>query len=79
MNIADADFYGRTHLGSIMALDSSLGLLGTAVGPLYIQMSRELQGSYNPVFYTLTLMPFLTGLLSLFLLVSTKDGAGSRL
>ena len=54
-------------------------MLGTAVGPLYIQMSRELQGSYNPVFYTLTLMPFLTGLLSLFLLVSTKDVAESRL
>ena len=42
-----ADFYGRTHLGSIMALNSSVGLLGTAVGPLYIQMSRELQGSYT--------------------------------
>ena len=69
-----ADFYGRTYLGSIMALNSSVGLLGTAVGPLYIQMSRELQGSYNPVFYTLTLMPFLTGLLSLFLLVSTNQG-----
>ena len=38
------------------------------------EMSRELQGSYNPVFYTLTLMPFLTGLLSLFLLVSTNQG-----
>ena len=63
-----ADFYGRTHLGAIMALDSALGLVGTAVGPLYIQLSRELTGSYNPVFYTLTLMPCVTALLSLWLL-----------
>ena len=39
-----ADFYGRSHLGAIMALDSALGLVGTAIGPLYIQTSRELQG-----------------------------------
>ena len=70
--IVYADFYGRKHLGSIMALDSAIGLVGTAVGPLYIQTMRELQGSYDPVFYTLTLMPCVTAILALIFLNKPK-------
>ena len=55
-------------MGSIQALDSTMALFGTACGPLYIQTMRELTGEYNTVFLTLTVMPCVTGVLSLVLL-----------
>jgi len=43
-----ADYYGRKHLGKIQAIDAMAGLAGTAIGPLIINVGREVTGQSHP-------------------------------
>ena len=44
--VAYANFFGRTHLGSIQGFAQSAGVLGSALGPLPFGLAHDLTGSY---------------------------------
>ena len=44
-----AKFFGRTHLGAIGGVLSTLNMASTAVGPLVVGVSYDILGSYRAV------------------------------
>lgn len=44
-----AYYFGRAHLGSIMSTASTVGVVGTAAGPLLFALTQAATGSYHPV------------------------------
>ena len=48
--VAYAQFFGRTHLGSIAGLGNALVVLGSAVGPFPFGLIRDRTGSFNAAF-----------------------------
>jgi MFS transporter, OFA family, oxalate/formate antiporter len=44
-----AYYFGRAHLGTIMSTASTVGVVGTAVGPLLFALTQAATGSYHPV------------------------------
>ena len=44
-----AHYFGRANLGAVMGTASTIGVLGTAVGPLLFALTEAASGSYAPV------------------------------
>jgi len=61
-----ADYYGREHLGSITGVASMILILGSALGPMPLGIARDMLGSYNLALNVSAVLPFLLGVLSLF-------------
>ncbi|MDJ0865445.1 MAG: MFS transporter [Myxococcota bacterium] len=58
-------FFGLRHLGAIAAASMSTVVVGSALGPSALALSRAALGSYQPAFYTAALLPLLVGLFAL--------------
>lgn len=52
-----AKFYGRSHLGSISSVALSIGIVGSALGPMIMGAARDLMGSYAPLFNVIAWLP----------------------
>ena len=48
-----ADYYGRRYLGSIMGVTITIRVIGTALGPVLLGVTRDVTGSYNVVLVAL--------------------------
>ncbi len=60
-----AKFYGRTHLGSISSVALSIGIVGSALGPIIMGSARDLMGSYAPLFNVIAWLPLALALVNL--------------
>ncbi len=58
-------FFGLRHLGAIAAASMSTVVIGSALGPSALALSRAALGSYQPALYTAALLPLLVGLFAL--------------
>ncbi len=47
-NVTWPRFFGRKHLGAISGFASSIGVVGTAVGPFLFSTLRDVTGGYGP-------------------------------
>lgn len=61
-----ADLYGRTHLGAISGLASTLMVAGSALGPLPLGYARDLFGGYTGALWLSSLLPIGLAVLTLF-------------
>jgi len=52
-----AKYYGREHLGSISSVALSIGIVGSALGPMIMGIARDLMGSYAPLFNLVAFLP----------------------
>jgi hypothetical protein len=62
-----AYYFGRSHLGSISGLASTIAVAGTSFGPLLFAFGFERSGSYTPVFGLSTLLPLTIAVASLWI------------
>jgi MFS family permease len=69
-----ADLFGRTHLGAISGLATTLMVAGSALGPLPLGYARDLLGGYTLALGVSSLIPFTLALLTLFCRQPTRDG-----
>ncbi len=58
-------FFGLRHLGAIAAASMSMVVVGSALGPSALALSRAALGSYQPALYTAALFPLSVGLFAL--------------
>lgn len=58
-------FFGLRHLGAIAAASMSTVVVGSALGPSALALSRAALGSYQPALYAAALLPLLVGLFAL--------------
>lgn len=61
-----AKYFGRTHLGSITGIATTVLIAGSALGPLPLGLARDIMGNYNTVLLIAALLPLILGLVSLF-------------
>lgn len=61
-----ADLFGRTHLGAISGLATTLIVAGSALGPLPLGYARDLLGGYTMALSISSLIPFALAVLTLF-------------
>ena len=61
-----ADLFGRTHLGAISGLATTLIVAGSALGPLPLGYARDLLGGYTLALGISSLIPFALAVLTLF-------------
>ena len=65
-SVAWAMYFGRQHLGSISGFTVTVGVIGTALGPLPFGVARDLMGSYDLALTVTLVLPLLLGVLTLF-------------
>ena len=58
-------FFGLRHLGSIAGASVSLVVVGSALGPSALALSRAALGSYQPALYGAAALPLLIALVAL--------------
>ena len=58
-------FFGLRHLGAIAAASMSTVVVGSALGPSALALSRAALGSYQPALYMAALLPLFVGLFAL--------------
>ena len=58
-------FFGLRHLGAIAAASMTTVVVGSALGPSALALSRAALGSYQPALYTAALLPLWVGLFAL--------------
>ncbi|MEM7409346.1 MAG: MFS transporter [Myxococcota bacterium] len=54
-------FFGTRHLGSIAAASTSVVVVGSALGPSALALSRATLGSYQPALHAAALLPLVVG------------------
>ena len=52
-----AEFFGRTHLGSIQGTAQSVNIMGTGLGPFILGLGYDTFGSFGPVLWVVALLP----------------------
>ena len=52
-----AEFFGRTHLGSIQGTAQSVNIMGTGLGPFILGLGYDTFGSFGPVLRVVALLP----------------------
>lgn len=70
-----ADYFGRTHFGTIMGFSSLIVMLGMVAGPIIAGVMRDVTGGYSPGFAVLAV---LAGMGSVFFLFATPPGPPRR-
>jgi MFS family permease len=68
-----ADMFGRTHLGAISGLATTLMIVGSALGPLPLGYARDLMGGYTMALAVSSLLPFALAVLTLFCRKPIRD------
>ncbi len=58
-SVAWAMYFGRTHLGSITGVTSTIMIAGSALGPLPLGLARDLLGDYNQALTVLAMIPLI--------------------
>ena len=69
-----AYYFGRTHLGAVKGTASTIGVAGTAVGPLLFALTEAASGSYVPVLLGSAVAAVLLALVSAVLTPWRDDG-----
>ena len=64
-SVALPRLFGRLHLGAIAGVQTMLIVVGSALGPSALALSRDLTGSYAPGLYACLALPALVGGLTL--------------
>lgn len=75
---AYAAYFGRAHIGSIKGFASTLGVAGSAVGPLLFAVGYDLAGGYLPVLLASAVIPAALALASLGLRPPTPPAPASE-
>ena len=75
MQAMRADYFGRTHYGTIMGFSSMIVMLGMIAGPLVAGILRDQTGSYQLGF---TILALLAGLGSIFFWLATPPPPPQR-
>ena len=57
-----ADVFGRAHAGEIFALNRTLGVVGSGLGPLLFGVWRDVAGKYRPALLGVACMPLVASL-----------------
>jgi sugar phosphate permease len=65
-SVSWATYFGRQHLGSITGFTTSIGIAGSALGPMPMGIAHDLLGSYNLALTVSATLPLLLGILTLF-------------
>lgn len=70
-----ADYFGRTHYGTIMGFSSLIVMLGMMIGPIVAGVMRDVTGDYGPGFAVLAV---LAGVGSVFFIFATPPAPPRR-
>ncbi len=62
ISVVYANYFGRRHLGSIAGLAVTIGVAGSALGPMPLGIARDLLGSYSTVLIGFAALPFTLGI-----------------
>lgn len=62
ISVVYANYFGRQHLGSIAGLGATIGIAGSALGPMPLGIARDLLGSYSTVLIGLAALPLALGI-----------------
>jgi MFS family permease len=62
-----AMYFGRRHLGSITGFTTMITITGSAMGPMPLGIGRDQLGSYNLALMISAAIPFLLGIVGLFI------------
>ena len=62
LSVVYANYFGRRHLGSIAGLAATLGVAGSALGPMPLGIARDLLGSYSTVLIGFAALPLTLGI-----------------
>ncbi len=62
ISVVYANYFGRQHLGSIAGLAATIGIAGSALGPMPLGIARDLLGSYSTVLIGFAALPFTLGI-----------------
>ena len=62
ISVVYANYFGRQHLGSIAGLAATIGVAGSALGPMPLGIARDLLGSYSTVLIGFAALPFALGI-----------------
>jgi MFS transporter, OFA family, oxalate/formate antiporter len=73
-----ADYFGRKHLGSIAGFASSLGTLGSALGPLPFALARDLLGTYDLALWIAAALPVALIVANIVVGPPTRSGARAQ-
>jgi MFS-type transporter involved in bile tolerance (Atg22 family) len=57
-----AEVFGRAHAGEIFALNRTLGVVGSGLGPLLFGVWRDVAGKYRPALLGVASMPLVASL-----------------
>jgi sugar phosphate permease len=64
-SIVWANYFGRQHLGAISGFATTIGVVGTALGPMPFGIVRDLTGSYASALLVSALIPLVLGIMAL--------------
>ncbi|MEJ2287727.1 MAG: MFS transporter [Deinococcales bacterium] len=70
-----AYYFGRKHLGAVKGTASTIGVVGTAAGPLLFALTRAAGGSYAPVLFASALVALVLAVVSALLRPFRPDGS----
>jgi len=81
--VAYAQFFGRTHLGTIASFGNSMVVLGSAVGPYPFGLIRDKTGSFDMAFAVGACLPLLVAMIVMWkgkkpTVVQRKSACGDR-
>ena len=62
ISVVYANYFGRRHLGSIGGLAATIGIAGSALGPMPLGIARDLLGSYSTVLIGFAALPLVLGI-----------------
>lgn len=67
-------YFGRAHLGAIKGIVTTIGVAGTAAGPLIFSLGLDFSGSYRPVLMLCALAPLAIAVVTPWLRLITPTG-----
>jgi MFS transporter, OFA family, oxalate/formate antiporter len=67
-------YFGRAHQGAIKGVVATIGVVGTAAGPLLLALGFAASGSYRPVLTVATLVPAAIALVAFSVRLVTPEG-----
>ncbi len=67
-------YFGRAHQGAIKGMVSTIGVAGTALGPLLLAVAFDVSGSYRPVLLVSALAPAALALAAPWMRLVTPTG-----
>ena len=70
-----AHYFGRSHLGEIKGLATTISVAGTAFGPYLFALGFDYFGNYGPILLLSALMPLVVAIAAPWLKPFAADGS----